>query len=72
MKELSIEEMSSVRGGFLNIGFVNSSGNIAQANPGSLEIASNNALFHSASGGGGVMQLAEATAGNQNVTQTVS
>jgi hypothetical protein len=72
MKELNIEEMAAVRGGFLNIGFVNSSGNIAQASPGNREIASNNALFGSASGGGGVMQLAEAAAGNQNVTQTVS
>ena len=72
MKELSIEEMTSVRGGFLNIGIVNSSGNGAQANPLSAEIASNNALFGSLSLGGGVVQEAAAAAGNQSVTQKVS
>jgi hypothetical protein len=72
MKELSIEEMTSVRGGFLNIGIVNSSGNAAQANPASLELFSNNAAVLSASGGGAVAQIAAAAAGNQSVTQTVS
>jgi hypothetical protein len=72
MKELSIEEMTSLRGGFLSIGIVNSSGNIAQANPASLQVASNNALFGSMSGGGGAIQIAAAAAGNQSVTQTVS
>jgi hypothetical protein len=72
MKELSVEEMSSLRGGFLNIGIVNSSGNTAHANPASFEVASNNALFGSASLGGGVLQEAAAAAGNQNVTQNVS
>jgi hypothetical protein len=71
MKELSIEEMTSVRGGFLNIGIVNSSGNTAHANPVSLQFRSNNAAVLSVSGGGGVTQLAEATAGNQDVTQNV-
>ncbi len=72
MKELSIEEMGSLKGGFLNIGIVNASGNTATANPGSLEVASNNALFGSLSLGGGVFQEAAAAAGNQNVTQNVA
>jgi hypothetical protein len=72
MKELSIEEMSSLRGGFLNIGIVNSTGNTAHANPHSFEVASNNALFGSMSLGGAVLQEAEAAAGNQKITQNVS
>ena len=72
MKALNIEEMTSIRGGFLNIGIVNSSGNAAQANPASLELFSNNAAVFGASGGGAVAQLAEASAGNQTVHQTVS
>jgi hypothetical protein len=71
MKELSIQEMAALRGGFLNIGIVNSSGNSAHANPFSIEFASNNALFGSTSGGGAVMQAAQAEAGDQSVSQTV-
>jgi hypothetical protein len=72
MKELSIEEMASVRGGFLNIGIINSSGNSARANPFSLQFGSNNAAVLSASGGGAVTQEAEAFAGNQDILQNVS
>ncbi len=71
MKELSIEEMTSARGGFFNIGIINATGNSAQANPVSLQFRSNNAAGFSTSGGGGVTQLAEAESGNQNVIQNV-
>ena len=72
MKELSTEEMTSVQGGFFDIGIINSSHNTAVASPVSLSIGSGNALFGSMAGNGGSTQEAEAFAGNQtNVSQVV-
>jgi bacteriocin-like protein len=72
MKELSTEEMTSVQGGFFDIGIINSSHNTATASPISLSIGSGNALFGSAAGNGGTMQEAIAESGNQtNVSQVV-
>jgi bacteriocin-like protein len=72
MKELSTEEMTSVQGGFFDIGIINSSQNTAVASPVSLSIGSGNALFGSKAGNGATMQVAEALSGNQtNVSQVV-
>jgi hypothetical protein len=80
MKELNIEEMTSVRGGVLdfsnsindsNFAFVLSLGNTATAASVNAETNSNNAVgSRSVAGQGNIMQLTSASAGNQSVSLT--
>jgi bacteriocin-like protein len=72
MKELSKEEMTSVQGGFFNLGVINSSHNTASASPVSLSLLSGNAAGFSIAGNGETLQEGEALSGNQsNVAQVV-
>lgn len=66
MQELSIEEMTSLRGG-ANKAYVFSFGNVAIAIPINVEVLSNNSSSGSKPGSGNVFQTAEAIAGTQSV-----
>jgi hypothetical protein len=70
MKDLTTEEMNSLRGGFLdsNNATVASIGNSATAVPVAVSIGSGNAAFGSA-GGANISQLAVANAGNTSISQ---
>jgi hypothetical protein len=80
MKELNIEEMTSLRGGVLdfsnslndsNFALVLSLGNTATATSANVEANSNNAVgSRSVAGQGSIMQLTSASAGNQSVSLT--
>jgi hypothetical protein len=80
MKELNIEEMTSLRGGVLdfsnslndsNLALVLSLGNTATAASANAETNSNNAVgSRSVAGQGNIMQLTSASAGNQSVSLT--
>ena len=80
MKELNIEEMTSLRGGVLdfsnslndsNLALVLSLGNTATAASVNAETNSNNAVgSRSVAGQGSIMQLTSASAGNQSVSLT--
>jgi hypothetical protein len=80
MKELNIEEMTSLRGGVLdfsnslndsNLALVLSLGNTATAASVNAETNSNNAVgSRSVAGQGSIMQLTSASAGNQAVSLT--
>jgi len=80
MKELNIEEMTSLRGGVLdftnslndsNLSVILSLGNTATAASTNAETNSNNAVgSRSVAGQGSIMQLASASAGNQSVSLT--
>lgn len=66
MQELSIKEMTSLRGGS-NYAWVFSAGNVAIALPINIEVLSNNSGSGGTPGSGNVFQTAEAIAGTQSV-----
>ena len=80
MKELNIEEMTSLRGGVLdfsnslndsNFALVLSLGNTATATSANVEANSNNGVGSgSLAGQASIMQLTSASAGNQSVSLT--
>jgi hypothetical protein len=82
MKELNIEEMTSLRGGVFdfsnslngsNIAAIVAAGNTATSVAINTEVNANNANgFHSAAGQASISQLASANAGNQSVSLTQS
>jgi hypothetical protein len=71
MKELSIKEMTSVRGGFGDLGQIISAGNLGAAIPINATINSGNAFFGSVAGNGGTLQNATNSVGNINALQVV-